>query len=112
MSSWFDRLLEELQRRQEEADARREGRPSPPREPRNVTPMDRRRRAARDGGAGGNGGDGGWSFPTAAGGTPWRRWVVIGGVLVGLLIVLGFVGGVVTLITDIMWYDALGQRAV
>jgi uncharacterized protein len=31
MSSWFDRLLEELQRRQAEQDARREGRPRPPR---------------------------------------------------------------------------------
>ena len=30
MSSWFDKLLEELQRRQAEQDARREGRPIPP----------------------------------------------------------------------------------
>jgi len=34
MSSWFDKLLEELQRRQAEEDARREGRPIPPRGPR------------------------------------------------------------------------------
>ena len=39
MSSWFDKLLEDLQRRQEEADARREGRPFERRE-RNVTPLD------------------------------------------------------------------------
>ena len=31
MSTWFDKLLEELQRRQAEQDARREGRPLPPR---------------------------------------------------------------------------------
>jgi len=30
MSNWFDKLLEELQRRQAEQDARREGRPIPP----------------------------------------------------------------------------------
>ena len=34
MSNWFDKLLEELQRRQAEEDARREGRPRPPRSPR------------------------------------------------------------------------------
>ena len=34
MSSWFDKLLEELQRRQAEQDARREGRPLPPRQSR------------------------------------------------------------------------------
>ncbi|HEU5325938.1 MAG TPA: hypothetical protein VFV59_08675, partial [Candidatus Limnocylindria bacterium] len=86
MSSWFDRLLEELQRRQAEADARREGRPFEPRrgaEPRNVTPppTEVRRRT--------NGGDrtppptGRPPFPTAAGGggeeLPWRRWLLIGG---------------------------------
>ena len=43
MSSWFDKLLEDLQRRQEEADARREGRPFERRE-RNVTPTDEGRR--------------------------------------------------------------------
>jgi hypothetical protein len=29
MASWFDKLLEELQRKQAEQDARREGRPFP-----------------------------------------------------------------------------------
>src|SRR2546425_7747382 len=41
MSSWFDRLLEELQRRQIEQDARREGRPIPP--PASRSPRDRYR---------------------------------------------------------------------
>jgi uncharacterized membrane protein (UPF0182 family) len=113
VSSWFDRLLEELERRQREADARREGRPIPPREPRepreprNVTPMGRRRHGG-DGGAG----DGGWTFPPAAGGTPWRRWLVIGGIFLGLFVVLGLLGGIVNLLTDLMWYEALGRRDV
>ncbi|HEY7451091.1 MAG TPA: hypothetical protein VIA02_01055, partial [Candidatus Limnocylindria bacterium] len=33
MSSWFDKLLEDLQRRQMEQDYAREGRPIPPRPP-------------------------------------------------------------------------------
>jgi uncharacterized membrane protein (UPF0182 family) len=113
MSSWFDRLLEELQRRQEEADAQREGRPFEPRdrrEPRNVTPIDEGRRSGRRGG-GGNGG-GPVFRPVAGGDVPWRRYVVIGGGLVLLLIVLALLGGAVGLITDVMWYDALGRRDV
>src|SRR5688500_5269639 len=93
MSSWFDKLLEELQRRQAEADAQREGRPFEPREgePRNVTPIDEgrrgRRRTGGNGANGGTGGDGsgrgnggGRTFPPVAGGdVPWRRYLVIGG---------------------------------
>ena len=115
MSSWFDRLLEELQRRQQEQDARREGRPFE--RERNVTPIDRRGRGAGDGGGGGRrgnggGGDGGaWTFPPAAGG-PSRRWIVIAVAVAAILIGLSVVGGVVTLITDLAWYEALGRRDV
>lgn len=130
MSSWFDKLLEELQRRQAEADAQREGRPfeprerGTPREPRNVTPIDEGRRGRRrtggngaNGGTGGDGGDrgngGGRVFPPVAGGDlPWRRYLVIGGGFIVLLVVLGLLGGAVNLITDVMWYDELGRRDV
>ena len=112
MSGWFDKLLEELQRRQAEDDARREGRPFE----RNVTPIDEGRRTSRR--RGGNGaGDGSGGGPPVArpvfgGDVPWRRWVLIGGFIVVAVIVLGLLGGVVNLITDIMWYDALGRRDV
>ena len=112
MSSWFDKLLEDLQRRQEEADARREGRPfqRPRRPERNVTPIDEARgdRGGRRGG--GNGRDGSGTGPVAD--VPWRRYLLIGGAVVGLLIVLGLLGGAVNLVTDLMWYDALGRRDV
>jgi hypothetical protein len=51
MSSWFDKLLEELQRRQEEADARTEGRPFARRDrtERDVTPIEERRRGRGNG---------------------------------------------------------------
>jgi uncharacterized protein len=119
MSSWFDKLLEDLQRRQEEADARREGRPVERRE-RNVTPIDEGRRASRGGGRGnGSGGAPGGGGPGGTGpvyrpmgDVPWRRWVVIGGAFVVLLVVLGLLGGAVSLITDVMWFDALGRRDV
>ncbi len=108
MSSWFDKLLEDLQRRQEEADARREGRPFP-RPERNVTPIDE----GRGRGGRGNGGDRGGGFPPVANAdVPWRRWLFIGGAFVLILVVLGFLGGAVNLITDVMWYDALGRRDV
>ena len=116
MSSWFDKLLEELQRRQAEEDARREGRPPE----RNVTPIDEGRRASRrrggngkeDGGGNGHGGGPPVARPIFGSDVPWRRWVLIGGGLVLLFVVLGILGGAVTLITDIMWYDALGRRDV
>ena len=110
MSSWFDKLLEDLQRRQAEQDARREGRPLPSREP------GRSRRGGR-----GNGGeippdDRPTPFPGRGGaadlGGTVRRWVLIGGVLLAILFLLGFAGGLVNLVTDIMWYDALGVREV
>ncbi|CAN5265736.1 UPF0182 family protein [soil metagenome] len=117
MSGWFDKLLEELQRRQAEADAQREGRPfehrdAPKPGERNVTPIDeerQQRRARRT-----NGGGGGPTFPPVAGGgdVPWRRYLLIGGGIMALLFVLGLLGGVVNLITDVMWYDALGRRDV
>ncbi len=117
MSSWFDRLLDELQRRQEEADARREGRPFEPRrgrEPRNVTPLDESRRRPMNGGDRTPPPNQRPPFPTAAGGDelPWRRWLLIGGLILAALVVLGLLGGAVTLITDVMWFDALGRRDV
>ncbi|HET9416047.1 MAG TPA: UPF0182 family protein [Candidatus Limnocylindria bacterium] len=108
MSSWFDKLLEDLQRRQEEADARREGRPLPRRE-RNVTPIDDDRGGR---GRGHGGGRGGGIPPVANADVPWGRWLFIGGAFVAILVVLGFLGGAVNLITDVMWYDALGRRDV
>ncbi len=114
MSSWFDKLLEDLQRRQEEADARREGRPFERRE-RNVTPTDEGRRRGggngADGGGTGRGGDGS-GIPPIAQDLPWRRWIGIAAVVVVVLIVLGLLGGAVNLITDVMWYDALERRDV
>ncbi len=115
MSSWFDKLLEELQRRQEEADARSEGRPyerpkRPERSERDVTPIDEQRRRRASGPTNGGGGPG---FPPIAGGDiAWRRWILIGTGLIALLVVFGLLGGVVNLITDVMWYDALGRRDV
>jgi uncharacterized protein len=112
MSSWFDKLLEDLQRRQQEADARREGRPFS-REERNVTPDEESRRPRGGNGRGDDGNGGGRTFPPVAGGDlPWRRWLIIGGLVFLLLTLLGLVGGAVTLITDVMWYDELGRRDI
>jgi uncharacterized membrane protein (UPF0182 family) len=126
MSTWFDKLLEELQRRQQEADARREGRPLPPRSgtpergdraergdevPRDVREELRRRRA-RNGGGGNRTGNpfggpaGGWD------GGRIRRWVLIGIAIVAAIFLLGFAGGLVNLLTDLQWYSALGRRDV
>ena len=110
MSGWFDKLLEELQRRQEEADARSEGRPFEPRE-RNVTPIEESRRRGRRGGNG-RGGAPPVARPVFGSDTPWRRWLLIGGGILAIFVILGLLGGVVTLITDVMWYDALGRRDV
>jgi uncharacterized membrane protein (UPF0182 family) len=117
MSTWFDKLLEELQRRQAEQDARREGRPLPPREPRAV------RGGRGSSGRRGNGADGGDGSPPVDRPTPFpgrrseggpsvRRWVIIGILLLVALFVFGFLGRIVNLITDLMWYDALEQRSV
>jgi uncharacterized membrane protein (UPF0182 family) len=126
MASWFDRLLEELQRRQQEADAAREGRPIPPRDrtngddredrpPPDVRAELRRRRArlGDDGGRGGNGGGAPFGGPTSGwDGGRIRRWVLIAIAVVGILFALGLAGGVVNLLTDLMWYGALGRRDV
>ncbi len=114
MSSWFDKLLEELQRRQEEADLAREGRP---REPRNVTPIEDAGKSKRSngdgsGGSGGSNGGGGGPVFQPGGDVPWRRWAFIAAAFVGLFVVLGILGGAVNLITDVMWYDALDRRDV
>jgi uncharacterized membrane protein (UPF0182 family) len=108
MSTWFDRLLEELQRRQAEQDARREGRPLPPR-PRRIRP--------ESGQDGGNGSpppdDDTIRFPRRRrqpGDS--RRWILIGGLVLLALILFGFLGRVVDLVTDLMWYDALDRTSV
>lgn len=100
MSSWFDKLLEELQRRQAEQDALREGRPIPPRSP--------------------GGPDGGAPPPQR----PRRPEIVIPGggsrprlgrpliILAIVIVAFTLLGGVVSLLTDLMWYDALGRRDV
>lgn len=112
MSSWFDKLLEELQRRQAEQDARREGRPVP-REPRSA------RGGNGSAGGGGNGGeppldDRPTPFPGRRGQEPpnLRRWLIWGGLAFLFLFLFGFLGRMVDLVTDLMWYDAIGQRAV
>ena len=109
MSSWFDKLLEELQRRQEETDARSEGRPFERRErsERNVTPTNGGSQGRRAGGGGPP-----VARPMMGGDVPWRRYLLIGGGILALFIVLAVLGGAVTLITDVMWYDALGRRDV
>src|SRR4029079_3545081 len=92
----------------------REGRPFD--RAKNVTPGDesdlpRRRRGAN--GHGGNGGGGGGPvFRPVTGDVPWRRYLVIAGIIVALVVALGLLGGVVNLVTDVMWYDALGRRDV
>jgi uncharacterized membrane protein (UPF0182 family) len=61
--TWLDRLLEELQRRQQEADAQREGRPIPRRDsaPRDRTPRDAGRGGPSGSGAArGNGAEDDW----------------------------------------------------
>jgi uncharacterized membrane protein (UPF0182 family) len=113
VSTWFDKLLEELQRRQAEQDARREGRPLP----------QRPRSAGRgDGdGPGGNGDssngpprdDGPVRFPgRRRTGPPARRWVIITIAVVALLFLLGVVGRIVDLATDLMWYGSLGLTSL
>jgi uncharacterized membrane protein (UPF0182 family) len=109
VSTWFDKLLEELQRRQAEQDARREGRPFP------------RRPRGFNGGAGA-GDDGGGDVPpddrpvrfpgSRGGGASPRRWLLWVMAVVVLLFLFGIVGRVVDLATDLMWYGALGLTGV
>ncbi|MGI8871657.1 MAG: UPF0182 family membrane protein [Candidatus Limnocylindria bacterium] len=117
MSSWFDRLLEELQKRQQEQDARREGRPRPrpdrPRagngrpgaeEPGRPQPPWMRR--------GSPGGPAGPIFPPTVQLGQYRRWIVLGAVVVVALVVIGLLTALAGFVTDLMWYDALGRRDV
>jgi hypothetical protein len=108
MSSWFDKLLEEMQRRQMEQDHAREGRPLPPEErvgpPEEQIPDDEggdvppplrrlRRRRGQPNRPPGN----------------WTRPVLF---LVGAFVLVQLLGGLVELSTDLAWYDALGRRDV
>jgi uncharacterized protein len=101
MSSWFDKLLEDLQRRQAEQDARREGRPLPPRPA----------RASRGNGDGAPPDDGTVRFPRP-GGRPVRRWVLIGILGLAAFFLFGILGGLVNLVTDLWWYGALGRTSI
>ncbi len=140
MSSWFDRLFEELQRRQQEQDARREGRPHPPRgngptpgvgadgpDPDEGAPTPLRGRGTRRPGGGGRpggtrpGGAGGGPFAGPWAGTDWsewgdwsryRRWILIGLGLVALIVLLALAGGAVDLLSDLQWFNALGLSGV
>jgi uncharacterized membrane protein (UPF0182 family) len=109
MSSWFDKLLEELQRRQAEQDAAREGRPIPPSGPRrggnghadrpgdDEPPPLRPRRPTI-------------LRPAGSGRRP--RWGLIFGAIAVALVVFGLLGSLVNLVTDLMWYGALGRQSV
>lgn len=109
MSSWLDRLLEEMQRRQQEQDYAREGRPLPPRPP--VGPPEEQ--IPDDEGGGGDlppprrlrpRGRGKDRPPGA-----WLRPVLI---LVGIFILIQVLAGLIAFYTDYAWYDALGRRDV
>jgi uncharacterized protein len=103
MSTWFDKLLEELQRRQAEQDARREGRPLPPRPS----------RPSRGNGNGAPPDDGTVRFPgRRRGGWSVRRWVLIGLLLLAVFFVFGILGGLVNLVTDLWWYGALDRTSI
>jgi hypothetical protein len=108
MTSWFDKLLEEMQRRQLEEDAAREGRPRPRRPvgpPEEQIPED---------------GDGGDGPPPPRRlrprgrrpGQPTGNWLRPGLILLGVFIAIQVLGGLVQLLTDLAWYDALGRRDV
>ncbi len=41
-----------------------------------------------------------------------RRWVLIGGLVLAAFFLLGIVGGLINLITDLWWYGALGRTSI
>ncbi len=111
MSSWFDKLLEEMQRRQLEADRAREGRPMPPR-PR-VGPPEEQIPDDEDGGGGDEPPPPRRLRPRR--GRPERspvNWVRPGLFLLGAFILFQVLGGLVELFTDLAWYQSLGRRDV
>jgi uncharacterized membrane protein (UPF0182 family) len=108
MSSWFDKLLEEMQRRQMEQDYAREGRPLPRRPP--VGPPEEQ--IPDD-----DGDDQGPPpprrlRPRGRGNRPSGGWVRPALILFGIFIGIQILGGVVTFLTDLSWYTALGRRDV
>jgi uncharacterized protein len=132
MSSWFDRLLGELQRRQQEADARREGRPLPPRrdasrdrypgptpgvgddgpDTTNGEPTPLRGRRPAGPGRGGPPFGGPWANTDWGDWRRYRRWIYIGLGLVLVVVLLSLAGGIVNLLTDLQWFSALGLTGV
>ena len=107
MSSWFDRLLEEMQRRQMEQDYAREGRPIPPRPrvgpPEEQIPDD-------------DGDDGPPPprrlRPRGRGNRPSGGWIRPALFVLGAFLLLQLLGGLVELLTDLAWYGSLGRRDV
>ena len=116
MSSWFDRLLEELNVARRRPTLSEEGRPFEParvasarratsRRSRSVAALAATATEATAATAAGP------ASLHSRGGRPWRRYLGIGLVVVGALIVLAL-GGAVGLITDVWWYGALGLQDV
>lgn len=105
MRNIFDDILEELQRRQAEQDAKREGRPVPP----------RARRV--NGGPGGPRSPGGPNDGAPAGGrfgdfARFGRPLRIVTILAVLFLLFLLLGGVAGFATDVMWYSELGLEDV
>jgi len=113
MSNWFDKLIEEMQRRQMEDDLAREGRSSRPR-PRVGLPEEQ----ISDGDEPDDGGSGDVPPPRRL--RPRRRgperrpgnWVRPILFVAGAFILIQLLSGLVELLTDLAWYDALGRRDV
>ena len=102
MRNIFDDFLEELQRRQQEQDARREGRqlpPRPPRRPGGPRGPNGRPPGGPDDGAGGEGG--GLDLGQ------YRRGIRIAIVVVAIVVLLGLVTSLAGFATDYMWYESL-----
>lgn len=114
MASWFDKLLEEMQRRQMEQDYAREGRPMPPRRP--VEPPEEQI-PDDDESEGDDGGDGPppprrLQPRRGRSDSPSGNWVRPALYVLVVFVVIQLLGGLVALFTDLAWYSALGRRDV